>query len=150
MKTLIRVILLSTLVVTSVGMASANRQGQHPTYMHALSDLEEARAHLEKPASNQKRQAEEANAMNKIDDAIDKINRAAAEDGKDIKNHQPVDARLERGHDRLLKVEELLEVALRDVSTREDNPRNRNLQGQIIDDIKEAHHIIGRLREPHR
>lgn len=146
MKTLAQLSLLSFLIVNGAVVASAERPGQHPAYMHAMADLEEARARLEKPAANERREAEKTTAANKITDAIEMIKHAAADDGKDLRNRQPVDIRLDEGHDRLLKVEELLDAALRDVSTKEDNRHNLDLQARIIDKIREALHIVGELQ----
>ena len=145
MRTLTRVMLLGILAFTYAGVARATMPGQHPTYMHALADLEEARARLDKPAANEKREAEEANAMSKIDAAIDGVKRAATGDGKDLAKHQPFDARLDEGGGRYRKVQVLLESALRNASAREDNPKTRDLQAQIIANIKDAHHIVEKL-----
>lgn len=149
MKTLTRLILLSILTVTCAGLSRADMPGQHPTYMHAWADLEEARARLDKLAANERREAEESNAIGKIDAAIEGIKRAASGDGKDLSKRQSVDARLEEGGGRYLKVQQLLESALRNASAREDNPRTRDLQAQIVSDIKEAHHIVERLQASH-
>jgi hypothetical protein len=150
MKTLTRLILLSILTFVSAGLAVAQMPGQHPTYMHALADLEEARARLDKPAANEKREAEEANAIKKIDNAIDLIKRAATEDGKNLAKRQSVDSPLEGSGGRYAKVQQLLESALRNASAREDNPRARGLQTDIIANINEAHHIVERLVTTHR
>jgi len=150
MKTLTRLMLLSILTFTAAGFTRADMPGQHPTYMHAWADLEEARGRLDKPAANEKREAEESTAIGKIDAAIEGIKRAASGDGKDLSKRQPVDTRLEGGGGRYLKVQELLDSALRNASAREDNPRTRDIQAQIIDNIKDARHIVERLEAAHR
>jgi hypothetical protein len=144
MKTLIRLTLLSFLMTTCVGVASADRPGDHPAYIHALSDLRDARAHLDYLASNERRDAEEQHAIQTIDDAINEIKRAAIDDGKNINDHMPVDARSMRG-DRYRKALELLGAAHRDVTGEEDNPRTRGLQARVIGHIDEAHRIVEHL-----
>ena len=144
MKTLIRLTLLSFLMTTGAGIASADRPADHPAYIHALSDLRDARAHLDYLAPSERRDAEEQQAIQKIDDAINEIKRAAIDDGKNINEHMPVDVRSMRG-DRYHKVLELLTAAHGDVTAEEDNPRTRGLQARVIAHIDEAHHLVERL-----
>src|SRR5579863_9625150 len=146
MKTLIRLMLLCFVIAGGVAIASADMPGYHPTYVHALSDLRDARAHLDYHTPNEKRDAEEDRAIQAITGAIDAAKRAAIEDGKDVKDALPVDVRLPRT-DRYHKALELLGTAHRDVSTREDNPRARELQSQAIARIDEARHIVEKLIE---
>jgi len=141
MKTLIRLTLLSLLIPTCIGMAFADKPGHHPYYLHALSDLRHARAHLEFLAANERRDGEEEHAIRKIDEAINEITRAAIDDGKNLNDHPAIDVHLKRGG-RYRKALELLDSAHRDVTREEDDPRARGLQGRIIADVDEAHRIV--------
>lgn len=144
MKTLIRLTLLGLLIPTCVGMAFADNPGHHPHYLHALSDLRHARAHLEYLAATERRDAEEEHAIRKIDEAINAIKMASIDDGKNLNDHPPIDTHLKRGG-RYRKALELLDAAHRDVTKEEDDPRARGLQGRIIADIDEAHRIVEHL-----
>jgi hypothetical protein len=149
MKTLIRTILLTSLVATCVSGAFGDKPGRHPRYLHALSDLRHARAHLETLAANEQRDEMERHAIRKIDDAINEIKRAAIDDGKNINDHPPIDTRLMRG-DRFRKALELLDAARRDVSMEEDDPQSQGLRGRVIAHIDEARRIVERLDEKYR
>jgi len=117
--------------------ARADIPGKHPAYLHALTDLRHARAHLEKPARPEVKW-DEMRAIHKIDDAINEIKRAAIDDGKDIGDHPPVDEHLDhRG--RLHRSLELLRKARRDIEEHEDNGYNNGLRDRAI------HHIDGAI-----
>ncbi len=118
----------------------ADTPGRHPAYLHALSDLRDARAHLEHFSSEPVNQEEE-HAIEHIDKAIGEIKRAAIMDGKNIQDHMPVDAHLNR-HDRYRKAMELLDKAQRDVSGEEDQPDTQGLQLRVIHHIEEAKHSV--------
>jgi hypothetical protein len=118
----------------------ADTPGKHPAYLHALADLRDARAHLERLASDPVNQDED-NAVIAIDKAIDEIKRAAIMDGKNIADHMPVDAHLPlRG--RFHKALDLLNKAKADVSGEEDQPDTQGLQMRVIHHIEEAHHAV--------
>jgi predicted metal-dependent hydrolase len=114
--------------------------GKHPAYLHALSDLRDARAHLQH-FSSEPVVMEEEHAIDHIDKAIAEIKRAAIMDGKDIQDHVPVDAHLAR-HDRFRKAMELLDKAQRDVSGEEDQPDTQGLQQRVIRHIEEARRSV--------
>jgi hypothetical protein len=116
--------------------SNAAAQGKHPAYLHALTDLRAARAHLEHHDGGELRH-EEKEAIHQINDAIDDIKKAAAEDGKDLNEHPPVDAGLDyRG--RLHRVLELLDKAHNDIAHEEDNGWARGLQKRSFDHIDQA------------
>ena len=69
-------------------------QGKHPAYLHALTDLRAARAHLQRQDGGALRE-EEKEAIRQIDEAINEIKRASIDDGEDLDNHPPVDAGLD-------------------------------------------------------
>jgi hypothetical protein len=145
MKIVIRFMLLTLLIATCVGVASADKPGRHPRYLHSLTDLRHARALLDKLAMNEQRDEMEQRAIEKIDDAIREIKRASIDDGKNLEDHPPIDAHLRRG-DRYRKVLELLDAVHRDVTMEEDDPQSQGLQGRIIAHVDEAHRIVERLQ----
>ena len=119
---------------------SVRAEGKHPAYLHALSDLRDARAHLERPDGGVLR-AEEHAAIEEIDHAINEIKRAAIDDGKDIGDHAPVDAHrpwVGRLHD----ARELLDKAHHDIEKEEDNPEARGLRDRVLMHIDRAHHHV--------
>jgi hypothetical protein len=118
----------------------ADTPGRHPAYLHALTDLRDARAHLEHFSSDPVDHAEES-AISNIDKAINEIKHAAIMDGKDIQDHMPVDAHLMR-RDRFRKAMELLDKAQHDVSGEEDQPDTRGLQMRVIHHIDAARHDV--------
>jgi len=143
MKTLIRLVLLSLLISTCLGVAFAGNPARHPRYLHALSDLRLARAYLEHRTDNDRRADEQDHAIRKINDAINEIKRASIDDGKSLDDHPPIDTNLRGG--RYHKVLELLDSAHRDVTMEEDDPQAQGLQGRVIKHIDEAHRIVEHL-----
>ena len=124
----------------SLGAGSAATQGRHPAYLHALSDLRAARAHLEHHDGGELRH-EEKEAIHHIDDAINEIKKASIDDGKDLNDHPPVDARVDYPG-RLHRAKELLERAHRDVSEEEDNRFAQGLQKRAFEHIDKAIHEV--------
>ena len=119
----------------------ADNPGKHPAYLHALSDLRDARAHLETVGAGDVVAQEAAHAIAHIDKAIGAIKQAAIMDGKNIQDHVPVDAHLERTG-RFHKSLELLDKARHDVSGEEDQPDTMGLQQRVIHQIEEARHSV--------
>jgi hypothetical protein len=118
----------------------ADTPGKHPAYLHALSDLRDARAHLER-FSSEPVNIEEDHAIAHIDKAINEIKHAAIMDGKDIHDHMPVDAHMVPSG-RFHKALELLDKAQRDVSGEEDQPDTQGLQMRVIRHIEEARRSV--------
>lgn len=118
----------------------ADNPGRHPAYLHALTDLRDARAHLERFSSDPV-DHEEEHAIAHIDKAIGEIKRAAIMDGKNIQDHVPVDTHMIR-RDRFHKAMELLDRAKQDVSGEEDQPDTQGLQLRVIRHIDEARHSV--------
>jgi len=112
----------------------------HPAYLHALSDLRDARAHLEQ-IGNDAVVDEQVHAIDHIDKAIGEIKKAAIMDGKNIADHVPVDAHLARTG-RFHKALELLDKAKADVSGEEDQPDTQGLQLRVLRHIDEAKHSV--------
>jgi hypothetical protein len=81
MKSLVK-LAVSVLFFAQVFVLSpknADAQGKHPAYLHALTDLRHARAHLEHDDGGQLRH-EEQEAINQIDAAIAEIKKASIDD----------------------------------------------------------------------
>jgi hypothetical protein len=134
-------ILASTAIALLVAAPTwADTPGKHPAYLHALSDLRDARAHVERLSTDTVNQEQE-HAIAHIDKAIGEIKHAAIMDGKNIQDHMPVDAHLER-RGRLHKALELLDKAKQDVSGEEDQPDTMGLQLRVIHHIDEARHSV--------
>jgi hypothetical protein len=134
------IIAATTFALFAAAPTWADNPGKHPAYLHALSDLRDARAHLEHFSGEPVDNAEE-HAIDHIDKAIGEIKHAAIMDGKNIQDHMPVDAHLAR-HDRFRKAMELLDKAKRDVSGEEDQPDTQGLQLRVIHHIEEARHSV--------
>jgi hypothetical protein len=119
-----------------LGSLTGFAQNRHPAYLHALTDLRTARAHLERPGHGVLKE-EENRAIREIDAAIDEIKRASIDDGKDLRDHPPVDARLD-WPGRLHRAVELLNKAHGDIAREEDNRFAQGLQQRAIGHIDAA------------
>jgi tetratricopeptide (TPR) repeat protein len=126
---------LAVLIVLSAPSGFA--QDRHPAYLHALTDLRHARAHLERPAHGELRE-QEKKAIHEIDEAIGDIKRASIDDGKHLNDHPPVDARLDWSG-RLHRAIELIDKAHNDISREEDNRFAQGLQVRALEHIDKAH-----------
>jgi hypothetical protein len=137
---LLKLIAAASFALFAAAPTWADTPDKHPAYLHALSDLRDARAHLERLASDPVNQ-EEDHAIAAIDKAIGEIKRAAIMDGKNIADHAPVDAHLPlRG--RFHKALDLLNKAQADVSGEEDQPDTQGLQMRVIHHIDEARRSV--------
>src|ERR1700691_685613 len=146
MKTARYCTLLVFLIALCAAVGFAEEPGSHPAYLHALTDLRHARAHLENLAATHHMDKEEEHAINEIDKAIDEIKRASIDDGKNLSDHRPVDARMDRAG-RFHRAMELLDKAHNDIAREEDDPSVRGLRDRAIHHIDEAHHIVDHLIE---
>ncbi|MEP6860207.1 MAG: hypothetical protein ABJE66_06280 [Deltaproteobacteria bacterium] len=117
----------------------------HPAYLHALTDLRQARFLLEKPAKPEVKW-DEGNAVREIDAAINEIKHASIDDGKPLEDHPPVDAKLHH-RDRLRKAEELLHKAAADIDEKEDNGWAKGLRGRANGHIHNAEHEVHEAME---
>jgi hypothetical protein len=128
------------LFVPAVIFAQPQPPREHPAYLHALTDLRHARAHLQRPDGGELRD-QEKKAIHDIDEAINEIKRASIDDGKDLNDHPQVDVGLDwRG--RLHRALELVNKAHNDVAQEEDNAFAQGLQVRALKHIDEAHHHI--------
>jgi len=130
---------LLTFVVFAVGLVAARSAsaGSHPAYLHALADLRDARAHLEKPTAAPKATWDEKVAITEIDAAIKEIKEASIDDGKNIDVHEPVDATLDWGG-RLHHAQELLGAAYSDIHQHEDDKFSKGLRNRALQHIQAA------------
>ncbi|HEX7688921.1 MAG TPA: hypothetical protein VF453_14500 [Burkholderiaceae bacterium] len=109
----------------------------HPAYLHALTDLRDARWNLgHRPGDAAVSQQEDV-AIVEIDRAIADARAAAAEDGKNLADHPHEDARLDR-RGRLHRAVELLHKAHQDIAQAEDNPDTRELRNRVVGHIDAA------------
>jgi hypothetical protein len=122
----------------------ADEPGRHPAYLHALSDLRDARAHLDRLTPSDRVDNEEEHAIREIDAAIEEIKRAAIDDGKDVADHMPVDTHMGR-KGRYHKALELLDRAHHDISEKEDDGFAHGLRHRALEHIDEAHRIVDHL-----
>ncbi|HLK03693.1 MAG TPA: hypothetical protein VKT53_04565 [Candidatus Acidoferrum sp.] len=143
MKTAIRFMtaaLVLGFVATVLTTAAPAPGKDHPAYLHALTDLRHARAHLQRPDGGELRE-QEKKAIHEIDAAIDEIKKAAIDDGKDLNDHPPVDLKMDwKG--RLHRALELIDKAHHDVSEDEDNQYAQGLQQRAMMHIDKAHHHV--------
>ena len=106
---------------TLCGTAYAMTPGQHPGYLHALTELKTARWMINHRATDAPASVAADGAVMDINAAIGDIKHAASIDDKNLDIHPPADAPpTQKG--RLQKALELLGEALNDVNRPEDNP----------------------------
>ena len=144
MKTARHCAVLAFVVALCTVMTFADEPGKHPAYLHALTDLRHARAHLDHPADTGHMDREEQHAIDEIDKAIGEIKHAAIDDGKSLEDHPPVDAHMDR-RGRFHRALELLDKAHNDIARVEDDPSVRGLRDRAIHHIDEAHRIVDHL-----
>jgi hypothetical protein len=142
MKSIAKLISVAFALVLLFSLAPGQTfaQGRHPAYLHALTDLRAARAHLERHDGGELRH-EEKDAIHSIDDAIAEIKKASIDDGKDLDDHPPVDSRLDYPG-RLHRAKELLEKSRRDIAEEEDNSFAQGLQQRAFGHIDRAIHQV--------
>jgi hypothetical protein len=146
MKTARHCALLLFVVAACAALTFADEPGRHPAYLHALTDLRHARAHLERGTWSGRMDREEDHAIEEIDKAIGEIKHASIDDGKNLNDHPPVDAHIDR-RGRYHRTLELLDKAHNDIAREEDDPSVRGLRDRALRHIDEAHHIVDRLIE---
>jgi hypothetical protein len=126
--------------VLALACGNAAAQGKHPAYLHALTDLRHARAHLQRSDGGALRE-EEKRAIHHIDEAINEIKRASIDDGKVLDDHPPVDLRMD-WDGRLHRSRELLLKARHDIEREEDNAFAQGLQQRAFEHIDRAIHEV--------
>jgi hypothetical protein len=134
-KALSFILLLSAISVVS--KANTSFYGEHPYYLHALSDLRAARWMIEHRPGDWQRTVDEVEAVKQIDAAIGEIKKASIEDGKNIEDHPAVDERNDH-KGRLHEAADFLRKAREDVGHDEDNKFAQGLQGRAYMHIDAA------------
>jgi hypothetical protein len=119
-----------TATLASLSASAADLPGRHPAYLHALTDLRDARWNLEHRPGDARVSGQEDVAITETDRAIGEAKKAAAEDGKNEADHPHEDAALDRPG-RLHHALDLLQKAHADVHEEEDNPESRAMRGRI-------------------
>jgi hypothetical protein len=137
-------------MVGCLGVAAiADTPGKHPHYLHALSDLREARAWVGE-ATDATVSNKQADTIAAIDRAIADIKGAAIDDGKALDDHPPVDAKMKH-RDALKKALSLLNSANKDLRFKEDNqdaaPWRHSAFHDIADAIKADKQTMKLIRE---
>lgn len=122
--------------VLSTGLF-ADTPGQHPAYLHSLTDLRTARGYLDKLGPDDAVDNDSMRAIQEIDGAIGEIKRASIDDGKDLHDHPPIDAHITKT-DRFHKALELLDKAHSDVARAEADEGARGLRDRATRHITEA------------
>jgi tetratricopeptide (TPR) repeat protein len=141
MKAVLKLALVASVFVLAIAFSATTGVAQeHPAYLHALTDLRHARAHLERPDHGELRE-QEKKAIHEIDEAINEIKKAAINDGKDLNDHPPVDARMD-WTGRLHRAIELINKAHSDIAREEDNRFAQGLQQRALEHIDKAHHHV--------
>jgi hypothetical protein len=144
MKTLRHCAVFVFLLAVSTALTWADEPGRHPAYLHALTDLRHARAHLDRLTPSDRIDNEEQRAIDEIDRAIGEIKNASIDDGKNLNDHPGVDARMGR-QGRYHRALELLDKAHNDIAREEDDPSSRGLRDRALHHIDEAHRIVDHL-----
>lgn len=109
----------------------------HPAYLHALTDLRNARWNLARRGGDPNMRWDEHFAIEAVDRAIAEIKRAAIDDGKNLEDHPPLDAK-EPWAGRLHKAVDALRAARNDVNQEEDNAYAQGLKARAMHHIDEA------------
>jgi hypothetical protein len=137
--------LMMTMVAMMSGLALADSPGRHPAYLHALTDLKNARAFLYYQ-TNARVDADEQRAIDEIDAAIHMVTEAAIDDGKPMSYRPPSDVRMER-RDRLHRVQEWLDQAKVDVKKHESNGWSREYKDHALQHIELARKAVKKAIE---
>jgi hypothetical protein len=109
----------------------------HPAYLHALSDLRAARWLIEHRPGDWQQSADEAEAVRRIDAAINDIKQASIDDGKNLADHPPLDERPDH-RSRIHEALEYLRKARADISGAENNGFANGLRDRAIGHIDGA------------
>jgi len=109
----------------------------HPPYLHAISDLRDARWDLQHRPADPAVSDQEGVAIAEIDSAINDLKQASRDDGKNLADRPREDARLDHPG-RLHHAVELLRKAHADVNHEEDNPWAREPKAHALQHIDVA------------
>jgi hypothetical protein len=147
MKSYVKMFLMAVAtVVMMTTFAAADTPGAHPAYLHALSALREARAHLDVGTPNYRLNQDEQRAISEIDAAIKEVRDAAIDDGKPAGFRPRIDERLD-GPGRLRHAMELLDSAHQDVDAHESDIFAKGLKKRALHHIDEARNAVHHAME---
>lgn len=138
-RSVARLAVSGTLLVTAGSAAWADLPGHHPAYLHALSNLRDATWMLEHRPGNEAVSAHEDAAIHQIEAAFQEIKQAAVWDGKDLHGFAPASIPPDSSG-RLHRAIDLLGAAQGDLSQEEDDPAVRGLQHRAIEHVDAALH----------
>jgi hypothetical protein len=140
-KRLTRALPLVAILSIAVPVASfAGFFGDHPRYVHALSDIRYARALIQRPDQANILE-DEVNATQELDVATSEIKVAARDDWKPINDHPTVDAHLDhRG--RFTEALKVLARAHDDVCKEEDDRKARGLRNRAVNHLDQAMNYV--------
>jgi hypothetical protein len=130
---------IASLAVMLPLSAQADLPGQHPYYLHALSDLRAAYWLIDHRPGDAAVSGQEDIALSEISRAHSDMKAAAIDDGKDIHDHPPVD--LPNDHSgRLHRGLEVLRKVRNDVNHEEDDPQTKGLKEGTLVHLDRAIH----------
>lgn len=132
------------LAVLAAGSAPSHAQfGQHPAYLHALSDLRLERAYLDHQTPNERIDDESQHAIDEIDAAMHEI-KSISDDGRDLHDHAPIDFRLPP-FERFQRARQAGDAALNNVNSEGENFLTRGFKHRALDHIDKANHIVDHI-----
>jgi hypothetical protein len=143
-KSLIVAAAAAAVLLIGTTPSPAQAPGRHPAYLHALSDLRLMRAYLDKLTPSERIDDESQHAIDEIDAAIGEIKEAAIEDGKNLRDHPPIDAGITPSN-RFRKAREAGTAAWDDLNREEDNDYAHGLKHRAMDHIEKANHIVDHI-----
>ena len=114
--------------------------GDHPHYLHALSDLRFARALVEQPGT-ERVILDEEKAVRELDLSIDEIKQAARDDWKPLSDHPAIDAGMDR-RGRFHQALKVLARAHNDICREEDDGAARGLRDRAVGHLDQAMNCI--------
>ncbi|HEY8024274.1 MAG TPA: hypothetical protein VIF60_06895 [Burkholderiaceae bacterium] len=117
--------------------AHADLPGDHPGYLHALTDLRAARWNLGHRPGDAAVSTQEDIAITEIDRAIGEVKKAAREDDKNLRARAQEDANLDHPG-RLHHAVDLLRAAHGDLDREEDNPQARAWKHRALEHVDRA------------
>jgi hypothetical protein len=143
MKSFAKLVLMATFALFLLStFAAADTPGPHPKYLHALSDLRRARAHLnEGSTGNPQADAFVGKAADEVNRAINDLIAASYNDGKDPSFNPPPDV-YPAHSGRLHHVMDILDTAFQDVNLPESDPRAIDLQRRTLHHLEVARRAI--------
>lgn len=143
-RSLFVLLTVSATLAFSISTAQAQEPGRHPAYLHALSDLRLMRAYLDRMTPSERIDEESQHAIDEIDAAIREIKEASIDDGRDLRMHAPIDARI-TPTDRFHKAREAGNAAWADLDHEEDNDYAHGLKHRALDHIEKANHTVDHI-----